>query len=62
MYSWECITGDLFRTDAKCESGRVTHGGYHLTGGQWFSLSVGPHEAPYLVIRSGHLHHQNFSL
>ena len=31
----------------------VTLGGYHLTGGQWFSLSVGPHEAPYLFQENG---------
>ena len=29
------IPGDLFRTDAKCESGKVTFGGYHLHNGQW---------------------------
>ena len=56
MYSCKrpkCISGDLFRTDAKCENGRVTLGGYHLTGGQWFSLSVGPREAPYLFKENG---------
>ena len=56
MYSCngpKSISGDLFRTDAKCESGRVTLGGYHLTGGQWFSLSVGSREAPYLLKENG---------
>ncbi len=39
------IPGDLFRTDAKCETGKVTFGGHHLHSGHWFSLS-GPNEAP----------------
>ena len=42
------MEGDLFRADAKCETGKVTFGGYHLKDGRWFSLSVTPAEAPYL--------------
>ena len=42
------IPGDLFRTD-----GKVTFGGYHLHCGHWFSLSVGPNEAPYLFKEKG---------
>ena len=36
MYSCKrplVIEGDLFRTDAKCETGKVTFGGYHLGDG-----------------------------
>ena len=47
------IEGDLFRTDAKCETGKVTFGGYHLGDGRWFSLSVSPSEAPYLFKANG---------
>ena len=47
------IPGDLFRTDAKYASGKVTFGGYHLHNGQWFSLSVGPIEALYLFKENG---------
>ena len=55
--SWsEIFPGDLFRTDAKCDSGKVTFGGYHLQSGQWFALSVGPSEAPYLFKENGDSH------
>eukprot|EP00434_Breviolum_minutum_P013170 symbB.v1.2.011607.t2/scaffold783.1/size170700/1 len=47
------IEGDLFRTDAKCETGKVTFGGYHLGDGRWFSLSASPSEAPYLFKANG---------
>ena len=56
MYSCkrpQVIEGDLFRTDAKCETGKVTFGGYHLGDGRWFSLSVSPSEAPYLFKANG---------
>ena len=56
MYSCKrphVIEGDLFRTDAKCETGKVTFGGYHLGDGRWFSLSVSPSEAPYLFKANG---------
>ena len=56
MYSCKrphVIEGDLFRTDAKCETGKVTFGGYHLVDGRWFSLSVSPFEAPYLFKANG---------
>ena len=56
MYSCkrpQVIEGDLFRTDAKCETGKVTVGGYHLGDGRWFSLSVSPSEAPYLFKANG---------
>ena len=56
MYSCKrprVIEGDLSRTDAKCETGKVTFGGYHLGDGRWFSLSVSPSEAPYLFKANG---------
>ena len=56
MYSCKrplVIEGDLFRTDAKCETGKVTFGGYHLGDGRWFSLSASPSEAPYLFKANG---------
>lgn len=56
MYSCKrplVFEGDMFRTDAKCETGKVTFGGYHLKDGRWFSLSVTPEEAPYLFKAHG---------
>ena len=54
-----CITeevnrGELFRTDAKCEKGRVVLGGWLLGDrgdpkqADWFSLSLSPDQAPWL--------------
>jgi hypothetical protein len=46
--------GELFRTDAKGEAGRVVLGGWCCEGGtppssaRWFSLELGPLEAPWL--------------
>ena len=39
---------ELFRTDAKCELGRVVLGGVHLITGAWFSVELLPEQAPYL--------------
>ena len=47
----------VFRTDAKCEQGRVVLGGWetrdppHLA--RWFSLEVSPSQAPYLFNEKG---------
>jgi hypothetical protein len=47
----------VFRTDAKCEQGRVVLGGWetrdppHLA--RWFSLEVTPGQAPYLFNEKG---------
>ena len=37
---------ELFRTDAKCELGRVVLGGVHLISGAWFSVEVRPERRP----------------
>eukprot|EP00435_Cladocopium_sp_Y103_P061492 s851_g23.t1 len=42
-----------FRTDAKCEQGRVVLAGHHMTSGQWFSFEVFPIHAPYLFDQNG---------
>eukprot|EP00435_Cladocopium_sp_Y103_P068191 s408_g31.t1 len=49
----ETMAGELFRTDAKCETGRVVLGGHHLVHGEWFALEVGPSQAPFLFKESG---------
>ena len=41
-------TGEVFRTDAKCETGRVVLAGVHLQKGTWFSLELLPKDAPFL--------------
>ena len=46
-------TQELFRTDAKCESGRVVLGGVHLISGTWFSVELRPEQAPYLFKEGG---------
>ena len=46
--------GEVFRTDAKCELGRIVLGGWKLSGdgdpakSQWFALEVLPSQAPWL--------------
>lgn len=46
--------GELFRTDAKCEDGRVVLGGWSLSKGQntrdsrWFSVELTPEQVPWL--------------
>ena len=35
---------EVFRTDAKCERGRIVLGGHHLGDGRWFSLEFGESE------------------
>lgn len=44
---------ELFRTDAKCELGRVVLGGVHLISGAWFSVELRPEQAPYLFKDGG---------
>ena len=50
----EAFVGEVFRTDAKCEPGRVVLGGWLTLGGKkpteapWFSVAIGPAEAPWL--------------
>ena len=41
-------SSEEFRTDAKCERGRVVLGGHHLSTKQWFIIEVSPEQAPYL--------------
>eukprot|EP00971_Amphidinium_carterae_P338090 6475264-Amphidinium_carterae.1 len=47
-----CDEGELFRTDAKGETGRVTLGGWESRGtpkeSRWFSLRVDADQAPWL--------------
>ena len=45
--------GEIFRTYAKCETGRVVLGAIHLETGAWFSLGVLPHQAPFLFKDNG---------
>ena len=42
-----------FRTDAKCEKGRVVLGGHHLQTGRWFILELLPEDAPFLFDEQG---------
>eukprot|EP00438_Fugacium_kawagutii_P018198 Skav226142 [mRNA] locus=scaffold1047:606146:609121:- [translate_table: standard] len=50
----ELDIGEVFRTDAKCEDGRVVVGGWSLADGvdtkkaRWFSLEINPIQAPWL--------------
>jgi len=43
---------EAFRTDAKCEDGRVVLGGWDMNDNtmlaRWFSIEVSPSEAPFL--------------
>ena len=49
----EGLSQELFRTDAKCELGRVVLGGVHLISGAWFSVELRPEQAPYLFKDGG---------
>ena len=49
LRSWH----EEFRTDAKCEPGRVVLAGHHLKTQEWFILDLGPHEAPFLFDEKG---------
>lgn len=42
-----------FRTDAKCEDGRVVLAGHHLSSREWFILEVLPGQAPFLFDSKG---------
>jgi len=44
---------ELFRTDAKCATGRIVLGGHHLLTGQWFSLTLVEADVPYLFKKDG---------
>ena len=50
----EQYLGEVFRTDAKCAEGRVVLGGWRVDKSLdpkealWFSLEIGPQEAPWL--------------
>ena len=45
-------TGEIFRTDAKCEDGRVVVAGWEVCDdslkAKWFRVALSPDEAPYL--------------
>ena len=47
-----CATKEIFRTDAKCEDGRVVLAGWEVCDdslkAKWFRVVLSPHEAPYL--------------
>ena len=49
----EVLQGEQFRTDAKCEVGRVVLGGHCVNDGRWFSLELTPAQAPFLFKPSG---------
>ena len=44
---------ELFRTDAKCADRLVVLGGVELETGRWFSLRLGPEQAPFFFKPSG---------
>eukprot|EP00435_Cladocopium_sp_Y103_P044193 s658_g12.t1 len=52
--------GELFRTDAKCENGKVVVGGWKIPesgkplDAPWFSLEVSPKQAPWLFRGEDH--------
>jgi len=47
-----CLEAEAFRTDARCEDGRVVLGGWEVNGdtmlARWFSVEVSPSDAPFL--------------
>ena len=47
------LKGDAFRTDAKCETGRVVFGGHSLLDDTWFSLEVDKATAPFMFKDDG---------
>ena len=49
----QMITGERFRTDAKCADGYIVLGGWELESKRWFSLRIGPAEAPFLFKPDG---------
>ena len=57
--SWPSCDRQAFRTDAKCESGRIVLGGWSLEHGlntrqaPWFALEISPDELPALF-KDGH--------
>ena len=50
MHAWK---QEVFRTDAKCERGRIVLGGHHIGYGRWFSLEFGEAELPCLFKDGG---------
>ena len=44
---------ELFRTDAKCADRLVVLGGVELETGRWFSLRLGPEQAPFFFKPNG---------
>ena len=42
------LTGEQFRTGAKCETGKVVLAGHCLGDKRWFALEVFPEQAPFL--------------
>ena len=44
---------EVFRTDAKCEGGRIVLGGHGLGDGRWFSLEFGESDLPCLFKDGG---------
>ena len=59
-YQSEVDLGEVFRTDAKCEEGRIVLGGCLSFGGTppaeaaWYSLEIRPHQAPWLFRGANH--------
>lgn len=47
-----CLEAEAFRTDARCEDGRVVLGGWEVNGdtmlARWFSVEMSPSDAPFL--------------
>ena len=47
------LTGERFRTDAKCAQGYVVLAGWDLQTRKWFALRLGPTEVPYFFKSDG---------
>eukprot|EP00435_Cladocopium_sp_Y103_P002353 s4728_g1.t1 len=46
----ETFTGEQFRTDAKCTDDQVVLGGWEISTGRWFQVTISPAQAPYLFV------------
>ena len=47
------FSGDRFRTDAKCDDGRVVLAGFEVGSRRWFALELSQNDAPYLFKADG---------
>jgi len=47
------LTGERFRTDAKCAQGYIVLAGWDMQTRKWFALKLGPAEVPYFFKSDG---------